>query len=86
MSQNVSSISSEAFAASQQNTGLTQENLAQLAQTYDQANQPVWIYDRQSRCVYRNHLAMCSNNHKKCLQLFDIVDHEGHAMGYLSLA
>lgn len=86
MSQNVSSISRSAVTGPQEDPGLSQTRLSQFARTYDQAEQPVWIFDQQARCVYRNHSAMCSNKREDCLHLFDIVDHGGQTVGYLSLA
>ena len=63
-------------------TGLTDEHLNTLAQTYDRVAMPVWIYDLWNRCVYRNRSSRDETDPGHVS--FEIVDSEDRPVGRLA--
>ena len=68
----------------QECAGISSEQIAHLARTYDDATQPIWIHDLAAQCVYRNKPAMRVHETIPHRTVFDIVDGRGHTVAHLS--
>ena len=68
-------------ALSEPRTGLTDDHLAALANTYDHIASPIRIHDAQDRCVYKNRQAATNEPHHS----FDILDECDRVVGRLTM-
>ena len=65
-------------------TGLSAEQLASLAGTYDTVATPVWICDLRDRCLYRNPPARGVPVEARPELTFDILDHRSRVVARLA--
>ncbi len=63
---------------------LSDDQLARLARTYDRVSSPIWVYDRSSRCIYRNFSAKRTGRVAASRLTFEILDHNGRTVGHLA--
>ena len=70
--------------AQQAASALSADQLALLAETYDDVATPVWICDLWNRCVYRNRSAERLGSKARPRMQFEIVDHEARVVGHLA--
>jgi hypothetical protein len=64
--------------------GFSADHLDSLAKTFDDADQPVWIHDVWARCIYRNPRAVNCYTGDQQTQIFDLLNHEGEVIGYMT--